>query len=98
MDLEDLEGGGGLAGPGVFPRPEASTSSLEKSPQKSPQNNPTSKPRQVLTGDGIGLGSRTIFDHPSNLRHPEPAFVIMDPKPPFGYFGPALLFNIHHVI
>ncbi len=35
----------------------------------------------------------TIFDHPSNLRHPAPGFVIMDPKPPFGYFSPALLFN-----
>ncbi|UCC97981.1 MAG: PmoA family protein, partial [Phycisphaerales bacterium] len=34
-----------------------------------------------------------IFDHPNNLRHPELAFVIMDPKVPFGYFGPALLFN-----
>lgn len=35
----------------------------------------------------------TIFDHPDNLRHPSPGFVIMDPKPPFGYFSPALLFN-----
>jgi hypothetical protein len=34
-----------------------------------------------------------IFDHPNNLRHPAPAFVIMDPKPPFGYFSPALLFS-----
>jgi hypothetical protein len=34
-----------------------------------------------------------IFDHPDNLRHPSPGFVIMDPKPPFGYFSPALLFN-----
>jgi len=34
-----------------------------------------------------------IFDHPGNLRHPSPCFVIMDPKMPFGYFSPALLFN-----
>ncbi|MFH1715964.1 MAG: DUF6807 family protein, partial [Planctomycetota bacterium] len=34
-----------------------------------------------------------IFDHPDNLRHPSPCFVIMDPKVPFGYFSPALLFN-----
>jgi hypothetical protein len=34
-----------------------------------------------------------IFDHPNNLRHPAPGFVIMDPKPPFGYFSPAVLFN-----
>ncbi len=34
-----------------------------------------------------------VFDHPDNLRHPSPGFVIMDPKPPFGYFSPALLFH-----
>jgi len=34
-----------------------------------------------------------IFDHPDNPRHPSPGFVIMDPKVPFGYFSPALLFN-----
>lgn len=34
-----------------------------------------------------------LFDHPNNLRHPAPGFVIMDPKPPFGYFSPALFFN-----
>jgi len=38
-------------------------------------------------------GGVAIFDHPSNMRHPAPGFVIMDPKPPFGYFSPALLFN-----
>jgi len=37
--------------------------------------------------------SIAIFDHPENLRHPSPGFVIMDPKVPFGYFSPALLFN-----
>ena len=37
--------------------------------------------------------SITIFDHPDNLRHPSPGFVIIDPKVPFGYFSPALLFN-----
>ncbi len=30
-----------------------------------------------------------IFDHPDNLRHPSPGFVIMDPKEPFGYFSPV---------
>jgi len=38
-----------------------------------------------------------IFDHPDNLRSRctsgSPSFVIMDPKVPFGYFSPALLFN-----
>jgi hypothetical protein len=37
--------------------------------------------------------SIAIFDHPDNPRHPSPGFVIMDPKVPFGYFSPALLFN-----
>jgi hypothetical protein len=37
--------------------------------------------------------SITVFDHPENLRHPSPGFVIMDPKVPFGYFSPALLFD-----
>ena len=37
--------------------------------------------------------SIALFDHPDNLRHPSPGFVIMDPKIPFGYFGPALLFD-----
>jgi hypothetical protein len=37
--------------------------------------------------------SIAIFDHPDNLRYPSPGFVIMDPKVPFGYFSPALLFN-----
>ena len=37
--------------------------------------------------------SIALFDHPNNLRHPSPGFVIMDPKVPFGYFSPALLFN-----
>ncbi len=37
--------------------------------------------------------SIALFDHPDNPRHPSPGFVIMDPKVPFGYFSPALLFN-----
>jgi hypothetical protein len=41
--------------------------------------------------------SIAIFDHPDNLRSRStsgsPGFVIMDPKVPFGYFSPALLFN-----
>lgn len=43
-------------------------------------------------GEGRAAGI-AIFDHPDNLRHPSPGFVIMDPKVPFGYFSPALLFN-----
>jgi len=35
----------------------------------------------------------TIFDHPDNLRYPSPWFVIINPKVPFGYFSPAVLFN-----
>jgi len=46
---------------------------------------------------GRAAGSKdfsiAIFDHPDNLRHPSPGFVIMDPKVPFGYFSPALLFD-----
>ncbi len=37
--------------------------------------------------------SIAVFDHPDNVRHPSPGFVIMDPKVPFGYFSPALLFD-----
>jgi hypothetical protein len=35
----------------------------------------------------------TIFDHPSNPRHPTPWYLAMDKQAPFGYFGPALLFK-----
>ncbi len=45
---------------------------------------------QTAEGRAAGIA---IFDHPDNLRHPSPGFVIMDPKVPFGYFSPALLFN-----
>ncbi len=38
-------------------------------------------------------GGMVILDHPGNLRHPSPWYVIMDPKAPFGYFSPALLFR-----
>ena len=34
-----------------------------------------------------------VLDHPGNLRHPSPWYVIMDPKAPFGYFSPAVLFR-----
>jgi hypothetical protein len=40
--------------------------------------------------------SIAIFDHPDNPRSARggsPGFVIMDPKVPFGYFSPALLFD-----
>ena len=45
---------------------------------------------QTAEGRAAGIA---IFDHPDNLRHPSPGFVIVDPKVPFGYFSPALLFN-----
>ena len=45
---------------------------------------------QTLNGKTAGVA---IFDHADNLRHPSPWFVIVNPKVPFGYFGPALLFN-----
>jgi len=45
---------------------------------------------QTAEGRAVGMA---ILDHPDNLRHPSPGFVIMDPKVPFGYFSPALLFN-----
>lgn len=43
-------------------------------------------------------GGIAIFDHPDNLRHPAPGFVIMDPKVPFAYFSPALLFNQPYIL
>jgi len=66
-----------------------------------------SEGRKDLEGHGkktrwMNFGGRTaenkdfsiaLFDHPDNLRHPSPGYVIMDPKVPFGYFSPALLFN-----
>jgi hypothetical protein len=49
-----------------------------------------------LAGEGKEF-SIAILDHPDNLRSRytsgSPGFVIMDPKVPFGYFSPALLFN-----
>jgi len=37
----------------------------------------------------VQVAGIAIFDHPDNLRHPSPGFVIMDPKVPFGYFSPV---------
>ena len=34
-----------------------------------------------------------IFDHPQNLRHPTPWYVIMRENTPFAYFSPAALYN-----
>jgi len=45
---------------------------------------------QTPNGKTAGIA---MFDHPDNLRHPSPWFVIMNPKVPFGYFSPAVLFN-----
>ena len=50
---------------------------------------------QTAEGRAAGIA---IFDHPDNLRHPSPGFVIMDPKVPFGYFSPALLFNQPYIL
>ena len=41
-------------------------------------------------GGDVGIA---MFDDPGNARHPTPWFVIANPKVPFGYFSPALLFN-----
>jgi type 1 glutamine amidotransferase len=44
------------------------------------------------TADGKEVGI-AMFDHPYNVRHPSLWFVIVDPAVPFGYFGPAILFD-----
>lgn len=41
-----------------------------------------------LSGPSAGI---TVFDHPSNIRHPSPWYLSEGPAMP--YFGPALLFN-----
>ncbi len=38
-------------------------------------------------------GGIAIFDHPSNVRHPSPWFLVLNPNVPFGYFSPAVLFE-----
>ncbi len=40
-------------------------------------------------GQPAGLA---MFDHPGNIRHPAPWFVLLNEKIPFGYFNPAPLF------
>ncbi len=44
------------------------------------------------TADGRDVGI-AMFDDPDNVRHPSPWFVIADPKVPFGYFSPGILFD-----
>ncbi len=44
------------------------------------------------TADGKAAGI-AIFDHRQNLRHPSPWYVSVNANVPFGYFGPAILFN-----
>jgi len=55
------------------------------------------KKARWMSFGGLAGGSKdfsiAVFDHPDNLRHPSPGFVIMNPKVPFGYFSPALLFD-----
>ncbi|MBN2562115.1 MAG: PmoA family protein [Phycisphaerae bacterium] len=45
---------------------------------------------KVAGGKSAGVA---MLDHPGNLRHPSPWFLVMTPKAPFGYFSPALLFE-----
>jgi hypothetical protein len=42
----------------------------------------------MLTGSPAGV---TMFDHPSNLRHPSYWHNLIDDRIPFGYFSPAPL-------
>ena len=35
----------------------------------------------------------TMMDHPNNPRFPAPSFVILNPKVPFAYTSPALLYH-----
>jgi len=42
------------------------------------------------TGKEAGI---VIFDHPENLNHPSPSFVILTEEIPFVYFSPAHLFH-----
>ena len=37
--------------------------------------------------------SMTIFDHPTNLNHPNKWFIEKNPETPFYYFSPALIFD-----
>lgn len=39
------------------------------------------------------LAGMTLMDHPKNPRFPAPSFVILDPKVPFAYASPALLYH-----
>jgi hypothetical protein len=41
-------------------------------------------------GERAGIA---MFDHPDNVRHPTPWFVIMNPAVPFGYVSPAFLYE-----
>jgi hypothetical protein len=55
------------------------------------------KPSRWMTYEAKNLKgepvSMTIFDHPSNLNHPNKWFISNDPAIPFYYFSPALLFD-----
>jgi len=45
---------------------------------------------RIAFGEAAGIA---MFDHPQNLRHPSPWYVTMNPRVPFGYFSPAVLFR-----
>lgn len=48
-----------------------------------------------LSGENLGV---SIFDHPDNLNHPTPWFIVEDEQQPFYYFSPAPIFNGPYVL
>lgn len=46
----------------------------------------------LISGERGRPAGLAIFDHPDNIRHPAPSFVMLDEKIPFGYCNPAPLF------
>jgi hypothetical protein len=50
---------------------------------------------QTAAGREAGIA---ILDHPENLRHPPPSFVVLREDIPFVYYSPALLFEAPHTL
>ncbi len=48
-----------------------------------------------LKGQTVAL---TIFDHPSNINYPNKWFISNDPRTPFYYFSPAVIFDSRLVL
>ena len=48
--------------------------------------------------DGGTEACLAVFDHPSNLRHPAPSFIVLNEALPFVYYSPALLFRAPHTL